>query len=163
MDRNETFLFFCFVLSIGYPLVLWSLSDWKLWKHVFPSRRCLRALLHECLVSSHKPRGLPINRNLLLQLQLPDIKINRIKNWVLGSMVILFLWNPRASKGDLCMGRKDWRREIFLVSYNDKTHKLVGHRKALLSIFCRLKLEGRERDSLHFFSNTLVLSNTMLL
>lgn len=45
------------------------------------------------------------------------------------------------------MGRKDWRRrKFFLVSYNDKTHKLVGHRKALLSIFCRLKLEGKRKE-----------------
>ena len=48
------------------------------------------------------------------------------------------------------------KRTFFLVSYNDKTHKLVGHRKALLSIFCRLSWKERERDSLHFFSNTQV-------
>ena len=49
------------------------------------------------------------------------------------------------------MGRKDWRRrKFFLVSYNDKTHKLVGHRKALLSIFCRLSWKERERACISF-------------
>ena len=55
------------------------------------------------------------------------------------------------------MGGKDWRRrKFYLVSYNDKTHKLVEHRNALLSISCGLSGKERERDRLHFSSNTQV-------